>query len=260
MFLITVTGEIIAKDKNHYAQNWACRSIGKSVDDHSYHYDPHNHTVQSNLILNKSIRAVPYAIYASDKGIKAQPPSDLWAAPGAMAAELCYKDNIYEIEELLNIKIPSEIKIYFYNGLLTGIFSVLELFFSDVLLCLIYTNSDVYDRALEYMRDQTNKKGQKRINNLNRDLAIQRHFTEDIVYHRFDKVKSIFQRILGINFPNTKKIQSYLHKRNNIAHRFAFSNIDRMQMTVINIDILKEFILCCNEFVKKIMDEINNKY
>lgn len=127
-------------------------------------------------------------------------------------------------------------------------------------LSKIYTNSDVYDRALKYMIDPTNKKGQKRINNLNQDLAIQRHFTDDIVYHRFDKVKPIFQRILRINFPNTKKIQSYLHKRNNIAHRFAFSNIDRMQMTVIDMDILKEFILCCNEFVKEIMDEINNKY
>lgn len=260
MFIINVTGEILAKEKNHYAQNWACKSIGKTIDSLAYKYNPSNHSVESNLILNKSIRAVPYAIYASDKGIKVQPPSDIWAAPGAMAAELCYKDNMHDIEEILNLKIHSEIKIYLYNGLLTGIFSVLELFLSDVLLCLIYTHNDVYDRAIEYLTDPTNKKGQNHINNLNQDLAIQRHFTEDIVYHRFDKVRYIFQRILRINFPNTKKIQSYLHKRNNIAHRFAFSNIDRMQMTVINIDILKEFILCCNEFVKKIMDEINSKY
>lgn len=260
MFLITVTGEIIAKDKNHYAQNWVCRSIGKSVDDHSYHYDPNNHTVQSNLILNKNIRAVPYATYVTDKGIRSQPPGNIFWAPGAMAAELCYKDNISEIDELLKIKIPSELRVYFYNGLLTGIFGVLELFLSDVLLCLVYTNNEVYDRALEYMKDPTNEKGQERINNLNQDLAIQRYFTEDIVYHRFRKVRAIFKRILRIQIPKTKFFESYLHKRNNISHRFAFSNIDRMEMTMIDLDILKEFIIYCNEFVEKLMTEIRKMY
>lgn len=260
MFLITVTGEIIAKDKNHYAQNWACRSIGKYVDDHSYHYDQNNHTVQSNLILNKNIRAVPYAIYVTDKGIRTESSGEIFCAPGAMAAELCYKDNISEIETLYKVSIPSKIELYLFNGLLTGVLSVLELFLSDVLLCLIYTNRDVYDRAIEYMKNSSNKKGQSRINNLNQDLAIQRHFTEDIVYHRFDKVRLIFKKILGVKFPNTKVFISYLKKRNNISHRFAFSNIDRMKMTEIDLDTLKEFILYCNEFVEKLMNEIRKRY
>lgn len=254
MFLISVTGEIIAKDKNHYAQNWACRSFGNSTVDHSYQYDPNNHTVQSNLILNKNVRAVPYAVYVTEKGIQAQPPGELFAAPGSMAAELCYKDNITEIESLLKIEIPSEIEIYFYNGLLTGIFSVLELFLSDVLLCMIFRNHEVYERALDHLK----KKGE--LDSENHDLAIQRYFTKDIVYHKFDQIKSVFNNILQIQLPDTKHLRYYLHKRNNIAHRYAFSNIDRMTMTEIGLDTLKEFILYCNEFVEKLMNEIRKRY
>lgn len=106
MFLINVTGEIIAEDKNHYAQNWACRSICNSIDDYSYSYNKDNHTVQSNLVLNKNIRAVPYAIYATDKGIRAQRPGELTSVSGASAAYACYTDNISEIETLFDIDIP----------------------------------------------------------------------------------------------------------------------------------------------------------
>ncbi len=254
MFLIKVDGEIIANDKNHYAQNWACCSISNFVEDTSYHYDKYQHSVHGNLILDKNIRAVPYAVYATDKGICTKSTGEIFAAPGAMAAELCYKDNISEIESLLNVSIPSEIEIYFYNGLLTGVFSVLELFLSDVLLCLIFTNREVHKRALNELQ----KKG--KLHNSDYDFMIQQYFTKDVVYHKFDETRSLFKRILQIKIPDSKNIEDYLPKRNNIAHRFAFSNIDRMRMTVIDLDILHKFISLCNEFVVNIMKEINRVY
>lgn len=254
MFLINVDGEIIANDKNHYAQNWACRSISNFVEDTSYNYDKYQHSVHGNLILDKNIRAVPYAVYATDKGICTKSTGEIFAAPGAMAAELCYKDNISEIESLLNVSIPSEIEIYFYNGLLTGVFSVLELFLSDVLLCLIFTNREVHKRALNELQ----KKG--KLHNSDYDFMIQQYFTKDVVYHKFDETRSLFKRILQIKIPDSKNIEDYLPKRNNIAHRFAFSNIDRMRMTVIDLDILHKFISLCNEFVVNIMKEINRVY
>lgn len=254
MFEIPVIGQVIAYDKKHYAQGWACRSISQPIKDKSYKYDEMQHTVRSNLILDSKIRAVPYALYYTEKGICSYPPGDIVFAPGAMAAELYYKDNITEIKSLLKIEIPSEIEVFFYNGLLTGIFSVLELFLSDVLLCLIFRNHEVYERALDHIK----KKG--KLNSENHDLVIQRYFTKDIVYHKFDQIKCVFNNILQIQLPNTRHLRSYLHKRNNIAHRFAFSNIDRMTMTEINVDILNTLIEHCNEFVAKIMEDIYKRY
>lgn len=256
MFLITVNGEIIANDKMHYAQNWACKSIGGEIKNDSFDYDRVTKTIKNDLILKSDIRAVPYAVYITEKGIRAEKPGNIACAPGAMAAELCYKSNISEIETSLNVEAPKEIEIYFYNGLLTGIFSILELFLSDVILCLIFTNQEVYERAVEWLI--TNKKVKR--NNIN-DIKIQEYFTEKIVYHRFNCIEKMFKDIIHIQLPDTDYLKDFfLPKRNNISHRFGFSNIDRMRITVINIDILKKLILHCNQFVEKLMAEINSVY
>lgn len=252
MFVIKVTGDVIAKDKNHYAQDWQCKTISIPNDDETYDYDALNRTVRSNLILNKRLRSVPYAIYVCEKDIYSQSSGDICTARGARAAEFCYKDNISEIEELLKVTIPADIKDFFYNGLLTGIFSILELFLSDVLLCLIFTRDEVYDRAIDFL-----KKKKYRLGNCDQKVGIQRYFSNKVVYHQFDTVNDIFKEILQIQLPDTEQLRNYLHKRNNISHRFAFSNIDRMRMSIINLNTLKNLIQCCNEFVDKLMEEIN---
>lgn len=173
-----------------------------------------------------------------------------------MAAELCYKSNISEIETSINVEVPKKIEIYFYNGLLTGIFSILELFLSDVILCLIFTNQEIYERTVEWLLTHNKIKR----NNIN-DIKIQEYFTEKIVYHRFDCIEKMFKDIIHVQLPDTDYLKNFfLPKRNNISHRFGFSNIDRMRMTVINKETLNELILCCNEFVKKLMNEINNSF
>lgn len=255
MFIITVAGEIIANDKKHYAQNWACLCRSEIIYDNSFRYDEQQRRVASNLILNKRIRAVPYAAYVSEKNISACSTGDIACAPGAMAAILCYKDNISEIEELYNSIIPKETEDFFYNGLLTGIFSILELFLSDVLLCMIFSNNEVYNRTLDWLKQK-----KKCLDIVDPDLKIQFFFTNKIVYHRFDDVNCIFKNLLQISIPDTSQIQTFLHKRNNIAHRFAFSNIDRMGMTTIDLDMIKKLILYCNEFVGIIEKEIYSAY
>lgn len=92
MFLINVDGEIIANDKNHYAQNWACRSISNFVEDTLYNYDKYQHSVHGNLILDKNIRAVPYAVYTTDKGIctKSTGEISLYTAERALSKGLLY--------------------------------------------------------------------------------------------------------------------------------------------------------------------------
>lgn len=244
-------GDVIAKDKKQYAQDWQSKTISIPNDDETYDYDALNRTVRSNLILNKRLRSVPYAVYFCEKDIYSHYPGDICAARGAFAAALCYKDNISEIQRLFKITIPSEIEDYFYNGLLTGIFSVLELFLSDVLLCLIFTRDEFYKRAIDFLKEK-----KYRLDNCDQNVVIQRYFSNKVVYHQFDTVDGIFKKILQIQLPDTKQLRNYLHKRNNISHRFAFSNIDRMKMSVINLNTLKDLILCCNEFVDKLMEEI----
>ena len=60
MFIITVKGEIIANDKTHYAQNWACKSIGGEINNDYFDYDRPTKTIKNDLILKNDIRAVSY--------------------------------------------------------------------------------------------------------------------------------------------------------------------------------------------------------
>lgn len=93
-YIIEVKGEIVANAQKHYAQNWVCCDIGSSITDESYSYGEETHTVNSNLFLNENRRAVPYAIYFTEKGISTNSTGDISACPGYGAAWEYYKVNI----------------------------------------------------------------------------------------------------------------------------------------------------------------------
>lgn len=96
-YIIEVKGEIVANAQIHYAQNWVCCDVSSSITDDSYSYDKETHTVNSHLLLNENIRAVPYAIYFTEKGIAANSTGDIAAYPGYGAAWEYYKVNIDKI-------------------------------------------------------------------------------------------------------------------------------------------------------------------
>ena len=133
-YCIEVEGEIIAYSKKHFAQNWDCRSVGKPIVDKSYRYDKNTHSVKGNLILDENRRAVPYAIFYTNKGIRVTEDGDVVANPGYGASFDYFKENIAKIKAQLEVEIPRDIKDSFYKGLFTDVFSSLELFLSDFIL------------------------------------------------------------------------------------------------------------------------------
>ena len=252
-YLIKVEGEIIAKDKNHIAQNWACKSIGQEPSmSTNYIYEGSTHTVKSDLILDKHTRAVPYAIYYTEKGIKSEFNSNasITVYPGYGAALMYYNENLAEIQKLLDTNIDSHIEESFYKGLFIDVFSILELFLSDVILCLIYHKDKVFDNALKYFKIK--KKLNFQILNTEIERKVHNYFFKEIVYHKFDIVNSMFKNILNVSIPDYKNLSKYLHKRNNIVHRYSLSNIDRMRVTIINKNDVQNLINSTNDFVNKL--------
>lgn len=258
-YLIKVKGEIVANAEKHYAQNWVCSGVGQSVgnNDH-YCYDGSTHSVESNLILNEIKRAVPYAIYYTEKGIVAKPPGDIVAYPGYGAALEYYKINISQVSEQLSIDVIEEIKQPFYKGLFTDIFSIVELFLSDIILCLIYTNEDAFNKALSFFKQKKSKDTQKNVRDI--ENKMHKYFFDEVVYHKFDRVKELFKSIADVDFPDSKGLKKYLHKRNNIVHRYSLSNIDRMSVTVITREDILSLIAISDALVNKLIDNINIIY
>lgn len=264
-YLIEVKGEIFSTGGVQYAQNWAClnRSHYNPNDGSNvYLFDKDTHTVNSNLILSECLRAVPYATYFTEKGIAVpmENGDKFFCYPGFGAAVGYYKDNISKISSQLKCEIPKEIEQTFFHGLFTDIFSILELFLSDFILCMIYTNETIYDKAVLYYKasDKASKKAKNEVSEI--EKKVHNFFFNEIVYHKFDKVKDIYTQLLDIRFPDTEGLRNFLHKRNNIVHRFSFSNIDRMKIISITKDTIGDLIKEMNLFVDRLIESVKNKY
>lgn len=253
-YVIKVEGEIVASSQKQYAQNWVCLEVEQAiVDVDTYSYDRVTHSVKSNLILNDTKRAVPYAIYYTEKGIGTKAKGDIVAYPGFEAAWEYYKENISKIHQVLESGVTKELSQPLYRGLFTDVFSILELFLSDLILCLIYSNENFYYKAVQYYQIKfiNSKKA-----NLCLETRIHEFFFKEVVYHRFDKVRKMYKQIVGVNLPNSKELKTYLYKRNNIVHRFSLSNIDRMCVTIINKEDILDLIKTTDEFVNQLVDKI----
>ena len=84
-------------------------------------------------------------------------------------------------------------------------------------------------------------------------------FFREVVYHRFDDIRKMFNTIAEIDLPDYMDLKRFLHKRNNIVHRFSYSNEDRMLLTIINSEDVSELIKYSNKFVSQLIENWNVK-
>lgn len=261
-----IEGSIIANRKLHYAQNWVCCASYKAE------YE------EGNLILSDTKRAIPYATYMA-KGdvivscseeslfsslIDSEISCDIVAVYRPYLAALDYfNENIEIIKKQVEDveKVPLNLVQPLFRGLFTDVFSVFELFLSDVILCLIYNCDDkYYENAIRYFVNE-NKNDGKSIPECQIEIEkrLHKYFYDEIVYHRFEKIKSIFQDVFDMKIPNYKKrIEPFLHKRNNIVHRYSYSNQDRTILTTLAKQDVSDLIQLVEDFVNELVIEIEN--
>ena len=247
-YIIEVKGDVIAKEGCHYAQDWVAMTASEYCNQmgaYEYAYDESTHSVIGDLYLTLKMRAAPYAIYCAAKDVAVAADNqyaDVAAAPGFLPAFLYFDEYINQIKCDLDIQVPDRIRALYYNGLYVSVFSVLELFLNDVLLCGIFSNESYYYNAMSEFGFS------EPVDQFEIENKIKEKITK-IVFHRFDKVSKIYKSILGFKLPNTKELKNKIHRRNNIVHRYALTNIDRMQVCdasyddIINlIDIVVQFV------------------
>lgn len=229
LYIIEVKGSIISEEGNQYAQGWAAGSVA-DANKASWvkeHYNEVTHSFDSDLRLNKKRRAVPYAFYAANGsvGIKGtSETAELTCVPGYAPALLYLDEYLKEIESYLDIAISSIVEDVFYNGLYVSTFGILELFFCDFLLCGIFSNGESYSRACALYCTDINVSSAIEMENTIRKAISKR------VFHQFDSIGHLYSELLGIDFPNTERLKRLIHKRHNVVHRYAISNIDRMSV------------------------------
>lgn len=234
---------------------------------------------EGNLILSDTKRAIPYATYVAKRDIIVYSSGDSLFSSSKNRDNLCdivcfdkaykpafeyFKENIEIIKKQVidSENIPKNLEQTLYRGLFTDIFSVFELFLSDVILCLIYNCDDkYYKNAVDYFIDKS-KKSNKSIPESIKEIETEVHklFYTGIVYHRFDQIKSIFKKLFDLKIPKAKKeIEDFLEIRNNIVHRYSYSNLDRENLITLSKQDILDWISVVETFVVELVVEIENK-
>lgn len=259
MYLIKVEGEIKIVSGVHYIQEAACKTCGGEPNNGEYSFNCEERIVYGDLILTNRRKAIPYAGYYTDKGICVYEGAQLYAASRYDAAFNYYRDNIVDIRSILNKNINSE-DIYevICKSLFIDLWSALELFLCDLLLCMIYLYDDVHQSATDYYIRK--KLHGKKFEIENIDEAERKYFFEEIVYHKFDQVRQMYMQILDIELPEFKGIRCYIHKRHNIVHRHSLSNIDRMTVATVSRNDVEDFLSETEKFVKELKLRIDKQY
>lgn len=259
-YVIKVEGRIVNYKGDHYAQGWAAGGIA-TLDDtitkiQDYSYKRITHSVEGDLILDGSKRIPPYAIMSAAGGIcdlrreiefGIGLEGGLVYLPGFDGAFAYYHDNIDEVKALLNINVGDNVETSFIRGLYVDVFSIIELFLGDYLLCGIFTNDEYYENCLksDFFKFGKNATDQEIESGILDKI-------EKIVFHDFDKVRRLFKEILNSTLPDSKELEKLLHKRHNIVHRFSYSNIDRIRLCIPTREDVRNLIDACDKFVSDI--------
>ena len=258
-YVIKVTGRIFSASANNYAQDWQAGGIASLstideenhgiLDNSDYNYLEDIHTVDSNLILDNSKRAVPYAIYKADGGVCDMNCSEfeggIIALPGYGPAIHYYGENKSEVYSLLSKDIPEEARSFYYGSLYMATFSTLELFLSDYILCGIFSDDDCYDRAVRFLK----------LKNYNDPILIEKTILKKIgrmVFHRFDDVKLLYREILNKEPGDHSRLSDLLYKRHNIVHRFSYTSKDRMEICKTTKEDVLELMSECSKFTENL--------
>lgn len=160
-----------------------------------------------------------------------------------------------EIRDRANDRIIHDCESYYYNGLYLALYSSFELALMDMLLLKVTAYEKYYKQEVSYWIKKEN------VQNVKADLdeyfiTIIKYYINSVVYYRFDDVYSKFKEILNVYLPSTLKLRLFFRKRDNIVHRFAISNLDRITITNVNrsnvIDLFDEIDLFLSQLEEQL--------
>ena len=88
-------------------------------------------------------------------------------------------------------------------------------------------------------------------------MGIRRDHSIQFIFHAFDKVAALYRNVLKVKIPSTSKLLKCFHKRNNIVHRSAFSNYDRMTLRNASADDIQYLADATTEFIDQLCSKVS---
>ena len=208
-----------------------------------------------DLELTKENRAIPYAYYVAggDAVVAGETPNtDFIVGEGYQSSFSYWEENIESIRRKCQLSVSEEFAPTFFNGLYIECFSSLELLLCDVLLSLIYTNEECYQKAEVFWRI---KKESKASDKESVEQSVHK-FVSEQVYHRFDRIDLMYNLVANVSLPDYEELQKRLYQRNNIVHRHALSNDNWMTITNASLEDIRSLVEVMDKFAIELKTRI----
>ena len=162
-----------------------------------------------------------------------------------------YDNAIDDIVALSIINVDEMNKRLLNKLLFASVYSAMEAFLQDICGHFVMKSQKYKEGYLK-----SSEKIKKKILPKEIDIKIM-DAVENTVYHRLDKIQSLFEGTFGITFPDYQHIKDKLEIRHDIVHRNGISN-DKSTLHIISNNQLYELIEHVDEFVHSLFKEFDN--
>lgn len=228
---VLVKGNIIGMAGCHVARNFVCL-----VPD-SYQNSAMS-IIEGDLILDKNSRILPYCIYAATGGVSTLGLNILQITPHPTDVFSLYKQEIYKIQELLQVPIPQHLQNDLNRLLYINVVGALESFITELLGSFVMGDKVYFDAFIE--KSQVRIPLSKLIESASDIPQAIHKAIHEFNAHDLRKMNNLYKAVLDISFPDYGELSSKIKTRHDLVHRNGYEVKDK---TIKYIEITPSMIL-----------------
>ena len=242
--IIFVKGNIIFKSGNHQVKEL----VGFATE---YYEHIAEEIINGDLIITKNDILNPYKIYCASKDIVSYGIGIISALQRPENVLKIYENEINQLQKLRNQKIENNLTKVLNRQIYIGVVGTMELFLGDFLYVMVLGTRKYFKKFYENS-NQTYTLKQITNSNWNKQNAV-KEIILSTNYHKIGIVKSIYKKILGIEFPPTNNLEKLIKTRHNLVHRNGYPSKDS-SYAEIDDNVLDDLINEVNLLIQSIIE------
>lgn len=169
-----------------------------------------------------------------------------------------YREGMSRLRGLLEVTVPSDYHLLFYQQQFASCFSLLESFLNSTLIRETCDREDAYRRVWDSgCLNRTKKDDQQKViakgpDCLEKEL-LYIELANQLIYHNPKHVRQLFQTAFGIEV-DLSSLEEYIERRHDIVHRNGFSK--KGEPVLVSYDDVNALLAKIDAIVQHIIEQI----
>lgn len=205
---------------------------------------------QGDLIITKDDILTPYRIYCAASDILTYGNFISGMQRPQNVIDIYYQE-IESLKKLQEQKITGELKNVLNRQIYIGVVSSMELFLCDFLYSMVLGTRRYYNKFCEYSSRPFKLK----------EVATKQWRVQDAVtrtiletnYHRISNVRNIYNKVINVNIPKSKRLEELIMNRHSLVHRNGFPST-KSEYINVNDTMISDLMFEVDILISKIIN------